>query len=242
MQTLRRFTAVFIFSFLIFIWNPQGATAGMVQDLDGNILMVVDWSWDYVVHDLNILSADSWDVAITITNESSSDRDIYLSPYSIDGGYYYESFFEFQSNSNSNANTAVSPGETIEFNLGVWSPVNPTALAPYVNNQARPKFVEVSYYDHNGYLGGEGTANLFNPMVVTIHDGVNLEPYDSTNPGQGFIVTNVNAEPLIPIIIVPPVLLITTPIPSSIWFLACGLLGLSVCIRRCSQTEIWHHQ
>lgn len=177
MKTIRKSVATALFGLLIFIWNSQSVSAAMVE-----------WSWTYGTQEpvlIYLFSSDSFDVNIKITNDGTSDRAIYLGPYEIPEGFYYEGFYEFQSYIDKVADTIIQPGDTSYLNLGKWVPVM-DGPAPYVNIAVQPQYLEIYYYDENGnkLISGKNSLDL---MQLTIHDAFLLAPYDPYNPGQGLI-------------------------------------------------------
>lgn len=210
---IRKFITIFTFAVLAFILNLPVAKSAMVE-----------WSWDYGTEEPTIiflLSSSSFDIHVKITNEPVSDRAIYIAPYAVPDGYYYEGFYEFQSNVSEVVNEIIQPGETSFLKLGTWVPVV-DGPAPYVNIQAQPKYLEIYYFDDNGSTIVSGQDSL-NPLELRIFDAIDFSPYDPNNPGQGVIISWLPPET------------ISTPIPSSILVFTIGLMGLVSMIRRKQQ-------
>lgn len=223
MQTLRKLAVAITFGFMALVFTPQYA-----------ISATVNWSWDYGTEEPTLYyfltSSSSFDVNIKLTNEDTSDRAVYLAPYAIPEGYYYEGFYEFQSNIDEVVNTIIQPGETSFLNIGTWVPVL-DGPAPYVNIEAQPKYLEVYYFDDNGNVVTSGEESL-NRMKLTIMDAFNPDPYDDNNPGQGITISWIDAPQDQDIIFIyePPILIepiASTPIPSSMCLLGSSLLILA---------------
>ena len=207
--------ASLIIGLLITVYLPTKGTAA-----------TVDWSWAYGTEELEFRWYDSYssfDADIKITNEGALP--ISLAPYEIPAGFYYEGFYEFQSNLTEVVDTPIQPGETSYFTLGTWVPVG-DGPAPYVNIEVQPKYLEVYYLDDNGdkHLSGGESQNR---LQLTIHGAFNPIPYDDNNPGQGLIMyhpgifwdSNCND-----LMLGSP---IYTPIPSSLFLFGNALLLLA---------------
>lgn len=209
MKTLRNLIPVLMCGLMLTICLPLRVSAA-----------TVDWSWDYGTEEPTfylLTSASSFDINVKITNHDTSDRAVYLAQYDIPAGYYYEGFYEFQSNADIVGNTVIQPGETSFLQIGTWSPVF-DGPAPYVNIQAQPKYLEVYYYDDNGDLFTSGRESE-NPLSLKIFDAFDPRPYDDYNPGQGVIIYWTNTF--------GPDSPHTLPIPSSLWLVGSGLLILT---------------
>ena len=149
----------------------------------------VEWTWAYGTETPELhfyTSSSSFDADIKITNEGTLP--IFLAPYEIPAGFYYEGFYEFQSNLTELIDTIIQPGETSYLTLGTWMPVG-NGPAPYVNIEVQPKYLEIYYLDNNGDMHLSGRESL-NRLQLTISDAFNPDPYDDNNPGQGIIITD----------------------------------------------------
>lgn len=181
MNTSLRFSSVVVIGLIISVcfWENAATAAAATAE----------WSWAYGTkkEQLNwYTSSSSFDADIKITNEGTLP--IYLAPYEIPAGYYYEGFYEFQSNLTEVVDSIILPGETSYLKVGTWMPVG-EGLAPYVYIQVQPKYLEVYYFDENGDMHVSGRESS-NQLQITIYDAFNDDPYDDYNPGQGVIMTD----------------------------------------------------
>ena len=225
---IRTICATLLWCVMSFVVNLSNATSA-----------TVDWSWEYTNSfsdwgvEIFIGPSESFDVEVDITNAATSDTTIYLAPYIVPQGYYYEGFYEFQSNLDNIVGTAIQPGETVTLNLGTWVPVG-DGLPPYAHIQAQPKYLDVWYSDDGTLVlsGNESTDRL----SFYVFQAISYEPYDDNNLGQGFLMTCYETNVEYFIVTLPELNAtlpeLSVPLPSSMLLLGFGLISIVNARRR----------